>query len=200
MPTRARLPHCATRAAHGGRRRPRALLLYATWRRERRGESAARVGRRRLLYRPQRTASADVSLTSARAFLVRAGPGCMPAPPALQRPAEQAGQGSASAAQLLLFAAASLLLARLLARFIASYLRRVAPPPAAMAAPPPEPVMCGELTLDELRAFDGSDPSKPLYLVRRPGLRHAARAVPPWRVARRCSRVVRALRAAAGAD
>ena len=86
-------------------------------------------------------------------------------------PAEQSGLASATGAQLLLAAFATLLLARLVARFLASYLRRIAPPPAAMAAPPPEPVMCGELTLDELRAFDGSDPSKPLYLVRRPGLR-----------------------------
>ena len=82
-------------------------------------------------------------------------------------PAEPSGAAPASGAQLLLFAFASLLLARFVARFIASYLRRIAPPPAAMAAPPPEPVMCGELTLEELRAFDGSDPSKPLYLVRR---------------------------------
>jgi hypothetical protein len=88
-------------------------------------------------------------------------------------PAEQSGLASATGAQLLLAALASLLLARFVARFLASYLRRIAPPPAAMAAPPPEPVMCGELTLDELRAFDGSDPSKPLYLVRRPGLRRA---------------------------
>ena len=90
----------------------------------------------------------------------------MPAPPALQRLAEQSGLGAASGAQLLLLALASLLLARALARFVANYLRRIAPPPAAMAEPAPEPVMCGELTLDELRAFDGSDPSKPLYLVR----------------------------------
>jgi hypothetical protein len=90
----------------------------------------------------------------------------MPAPPALQRLAEQSGLGSASAAQLLLVALASLALARLLARFLSNYLRRIAPPPAAMAEPAPEPVMCGELTLEQLRAFDGSDPSKPLYLVR----------------------------------
>ena len=90
----------------------------------------------------------------------------MPAPPALQRLAEQSGLGAASGTQLLLVALASLLLARALARFVANYLRRIAPPPAAMAEPAPEPVMCGELTLDELRAFDGSDPSKLLYLVR----------------------------------
>jgi hypothetical protein len=51
------------------------------------------------------------------------------------------------------------------ARFVASFLRRVSPPPA-MAAPPPPPAQCGELTLEQLRAFDGSDPSKPLYIVR----------------------------------
>ena len=90
----------------------------------------------------------------------------MPAPPELQRLAEQSGLGAASGTQLVPLAVASLLLARFVARFIANYLRRISPPPAAMAEPAPEPVMCGELTLEELRAFDGSDPSKPLYLVR----------------------------------
>jgi hypothetical protein len=72
---------------------------------------------------------------------------------------------SASAGALLAAAFFTLLVAR----FVASYLRRIAPPRAAMAAPPPpEPVPCGELTLEALRAFDGSDPSKPLYLVRAP--------------------------------
>ena len=56
-----------------------------------------------------------------------------------------------------------------LARFLTSFLSRVSPlGTATMAeAPPPEPVHCGELTLEELSAFDGRDPTKPLYLVRR---------------------------------
>lgn len=56
----------------------------------------------------------------------------------------------------------------LVARFVAGYLSRVAPSPQQdmEPAPAPEPVLCGELTLQELRAFDGSDPAKPLYLVR----------------------------------
>lgn len=29
-----------------------------------------------------------------------------------------------------------------------------------------EPVMCGEITLEALKEFDGRDPAKPLYLVR----------------------------------
>jgi hypothetical protein len=73
---------------------------------------------------------------------------------------------TASAGALL----AAALFTLFLARFLASYLRRIAPPSAAMAEPPPpEPVPCGELTLEALRAFDGSDPSKPLYLVRAEG-------------------------------
>ena len=62
-----------------------------------------------------------------------------------------------------------------LARFLANYLLRVSPTPHMNAAtalpelPEPEPVPCGELTLEQLRAFDGSDSSKPLYLVSRYG-------------------------------
>jgi hypothetical protein len=54
-------------------------------------------------------------------------------------------------------------------------LLRVSPTPHMNAAialpelPEPEPVPCGELTLEQLRAFDGSDSSKPLYLVSRYG-------------------------------
>ncbi|XP_078438133.1 membrane steroid-binding protein 1-like [Wolffia australiana] len=36
--------------------------------------------------------------------------------------------------------------------------------PAAYVAPPP-PVQIGDVTLDELRAYDGSDPSKPLLMA-----------------------------------
>ena len=57
----------------------------------------------------------------------------------------------------------------LVARFLASFLARVSPPPAAMAAPPEEaqaPLPVGELSLAELRQYDGSDTSKPLLLVR----------------------------------
>ena len=51
-----------------------------------------------------------------------------------------------------------------------SYLARIKP--LGMSAPeeappaPKAPVPCGELSLAELKAFDGSDKSKPLYLVR----------------------------------
>ena len=79
-----------------------------------------------------------------------------------------------------------------LARFLSRFLSRVSPlSAAAMAeaaeAPPPEPVHCGELTLEALRAFDGSDPTKPLYLVRRgaalssrPLTRRRRRCRPAW--------------------
>ena len=54
----------------------------------------------------------------------------------------------------------------LVARFLASFLSRISPPSASMAAPPAEaPVSVGELSLDELRQFDGKDTSKPLLLV-----------------------------------
>jgi hypothetical protein len=62
----------------------------------------------------------------------------------------------------------------LVARFLSSFLSRISPPAAAMSAPPPSqeagaaaaPVSVGELTLEELRQYDGSDTSKPLLLVR----------------------------------
>jgi len=39
------------------------------------------------------------------------------------------------------------------------------PPPAEPFAVPAEPVQLGDVTLDELKAFDGSDPKKPLLMA-----------------------------------
>ncbi|XP_074562075.1 membrane steroid-binding protein 2-like [Curcuma longa] len=46
--------------------------------------------------------------------------------------------------------------------------RSLAPPiPSTEEAPvpPPEPVQLGDITLEELRAYDGSDPKKPLLMA-----------------------------------
>jgi hypothetical protein len=84
---------------------------------------------------------------------------CMP-------PAAVYGQASLPAGLLL---GLLVVFTYLVARFLASFLARVSPPPAAMAAPPEEaqaPLPVGELSLAELRQYDGSDTSKPLLLVR----------------------------------
>ncbi|KAJ6818733.1 putative steroid-binding protein 3 [Iris pallida] len=41
----------------------------------------------------------------------------------------------------------------------------VVPPPAVPPPPPAEPVQMGDVTLEELKAFDGSDPGKPLLMA-----------------------------------
>lgn len=82
---------------------------------------------------------------------------------------DSAPSGSNTSGGLLLLVLGALC-TYLVARFLANYLSRVSPPPAAMAAPPADsaaaPVHVGELTLEELRQYDGSDASKPLLLVR----------------------------------
>jgi len=43
--------------------------------------------------------------------------------------------------------------------------RSAPPPPVQPVAVPAQPVQLGDVTLDELKAFDGSDPKKPLLMA-----------------------------------
>lgn len=39
------------------------------------------------------------------------------------------------------------------------------PPPPEAFSPPPQPVQLGDITLEDLKAYDGSDPNKPLLVA-----------------------------------